>query len=225
MNRLVRLFGTSIGRKLVMAVTGLALIGFVVVHMVGNLAMLQSASRLNEYAHWLQGHPLIWVARAGLLTLFVVHVVTALSLARENRRARPIGYDARRAGAVSLSARYIVFTGLLVAIFIVFHLVHFTFGTLQPDLFGLVDEQGRHDVFGMVVGAFRNPWFSAIYIVSMLVLGLHLNHGVKSLVQTLGINHDSYNTLLALTGRTLTAIVVVGNCAFPVLVLAGVIGT
>ncbi|MCG8589885.1 MAG: succinate dehydrogenase cytochrome b subunit [Proteobacteria bacterium] len=224
MNRLIRLFGTSIGRKLVMAGTGLMLIGFVLVHMLGNMAMFQGADALNGYAAWLQGHPLIWAARAGLLGVFLVHSVTAVSLALENRRARPVAYGRKELVAATLASRYIVLSGVLVLGFVIFHLGHFTFGWFQPEHFQARDAQGRHDVFHMVVAGFQSPLFSGVYVVSMLLVGFHLHHGVKSLVQTLGINHDSYNALLSLAGKGLVGLIVIGNCSFPVLVLMGVIG-
>ncbi len=224
MNRLVRLFGTLIGRKLVMAATGLALIGFLLGHMLGNMTIFQGAETLNAYANWLQGHPLVWVARLGLLTLFGVHVFTAISLALENRGARPTAYRRKELVAATLSSRYIVVSGLLILAFIVFHLGHFTFGWFQAEHFDGVDASGRHDVFAMVVGSFRDPVIAAIYIVSMLLVGFHLNHGVKSAVQTLGINHDSYNGVLAWAGRALVAVIVLGNCSFPILIQLGMIG-
>lgn len=224
MNRLVRLFGTTIGRKLVMAGTGLALLGFVLVHMIGNLTIYQGSDTLNAYALWLKSNPLIWVARAGLLAVFGVHVVTAISLAVENRRARPTPYGRKERVAATLASTYIVASGLLLFAFIAFHLAHFTFGLVQPEHFHGVDGEGRHDVFAMVVGAFRNPLIAALYVVSTLILGFHLHHGVKSLVQTVGINHDSYNGLLGVAGQAAVLVIVVGNCSFPVLVLLGVIG-
>ncbi|NNL66661.1 MAG: succinate dehydrogenase cytochrome b subunit [Myxococcales bacterium] len=224
MNRLIRLFGTTIGRKLVMAGTGLAMLGFVLVHMLGNLTLYQGADTLNGYAFWLKSNPLLWVARAGLLAVFAVHVVTAISLAIENRRARPAAYGRKERVAATLASTYIVLSGLLLFAFIVFHLGHFTFGLVQPEYFDGVDGEGRHDVFGMVVGAFQNPWIAGVYVVSTLILGFHLHHGVKSLVQTVGINHDSYNGLLGVVGQLAVVVIVVGNCSFPLLVLAGVVG-
>ena len=223
MNRLLGLFGTSIGRKLVTAVTGLALIGFLIGHMLGNMTMFQGADNLNAYASWLQGHPLIWLARFGLLAVFGIHLVTAISLALENRRARPVGYGRKELVAATLSSRYIVVSGLLLLTFVVFHLGHFTLGFFQPEHFHVTDAHGRHDVFRMVVSGFQNPFFSSIYIAAMLLLGFHLHHGVKSLAQTLGLNHDSYSTLLSLAGNGLVALIVLGNCSFPILVLLGVI--
>lgn len=223
MRRLIRLLGTTIGRKLVVAGTGLALLGFVVVHMLGNMTVFQGADALNGYANWLHQHPLLWVARLGLLGVFGIHVVTAISLALENRGARPVGYARKASISATLSSRYIVFSGLLVLAFLVFHLGHFTFGW-----FGMegpsVDAKGRADVYAMVTGAFSSTPFTAVYVAAMLLLGFHLHHGVKSVVQTLGINHESYNTLFRVAGRALVATIVAGNCSLPILIWLGVLG-
>ena len=223
MHRLIRLFGTSIGRKLVVAVTGAMLLGFLFAHMLGNMALFQGPESLNAYAAWLQGHPLVWAARTGLLGIFGVHVVTTISLALESSAARPTAYTRKEAIAATLSSRYIVVTGLLTLFFVVFHLLHFTFGVVQPEHYRYVDESGRHDVFAMIVYGFQNVWVSTSYIVAMAVLGFHLNHGIASLFQTFGINHESYNTMIRVSARGLVAILVLGNVSIPILVLAGVI--
>ena len=223
-NRLYRLFGTSIGRKLVMAATGIALLGFLVAHMLGNLTLYQGPDAINAYAAYLQSHVLIWAARLGLLVIFVVHVVTGIALARENRAARPVAYGRKEPVASTFASRYIVVTGLFVLAFVVFHLAHFTFGWLQPEHYGAIDDRGRHDVYRMVVGAFRSPLFAGVYIAAMGLLGFHLHHAVQSAIQTLGVNHQSYNALLAIVSRGVVALIVLGNWSFPILVLAGVVG-
>ncbi|MDJ0785660.1 MAG: succinate dehydrogenase cytochrome b subunit [Myxococcota bacterium] len=221
MNRLIRLFGTSIGRKLVMAVTGVLLIGFLISHMLGNMTVFQGQESMNYYAAWLKKHPFLWVARAGLLTIFGLHVVTAISLAIENNAARPEGYRKKSAVAATLSSRYIVVSGLLVLAFLIYHLAHFTFGWVQPDLYHFVDEKARHDVYRMVVLGFQNPIVTGSYVAAMLLLGFHLHHGARSLVQTIGLNHESYNTLIRIGSNTLVAALVIGNCSIPLMILAG----
>ena len=133
MHRLIRLFGTSIGRKLVVAVTGAMLLGFLFAHMLGNMALFQGPESLNAYAAWLQGHPLLIVMRAGLAIVFVIHVYAALQLARANRAARPTRYSYRQTFQTSWASRYMVITGLLVVVFIVGHLLHFTFGVVAAE--------------------------------------------------------------------------------------------
>lgn len=224
MNRLVRLLGTTIGRKIVMAATGVALLGFVLAHMAGNLLIYNSPEALNDYAAWLQGHPLLWVARIGLLAVFLVHLVTAASLILEKRRARPVAYAQRDLVATGLASRTMALTGALVLFFVVLHLAHFTFGAFGGEHMHRVDAQGRHDVHAMVVGAFENPFVAGGYVAAMLLLGFHLLHGLQSSVQTLGFNHGSYNGLIQIVSRTLVAVIVVGNCSFPVLIQLGVLG-
>ena len=223
MHRLLQLFGTSLGRKLVMAVTGMALIGFLIAHMLGNMAIYQGPNALNDYAAWLEGHPLLWAVRAILLVIFSTHVFTALSLAIENSGARPTAYRLRELVAATLSSRYIVVSGLLLFVFVIYHLLHFTFGLVQPEYFDLRDAAGDRDVFEMVVYGFQNVWISGSYVAAMLVLGFHLDHGAKRLFQTLGLNHESYNSLIQVAASGLILMLVLGNASIPILVLAGVI--
>lgn len=223
MNRLIRLFSTSIGRKLIMAVTGLMLLGFLLAHMLGNMSLFQGADALNSYAAWMQGHPLLWGMRAGLAIVFGIHIYVAITLALENSRARPTGY-AVRSFQTSGASRYMVFTGLLVIVFVIYHLLHFTVGVIAPDAYGGHDAAGRHDVYAMVVQSFQNPWLAGSYVVAMLLIGTHLTHASRSLFQTLGVNHESYNGTIRLTGQILVALFILGNCSMPILVLAGVIG-
>jgi succinate dehydrogenase / fumarate reductase cytochrome b subunit len=223
MSRLVRLFGTTTGRKLIVAATGIVLVGFVIIHMLGNLSILQGPAALNAYAAWLQGHPLKWAGRIGLISVFVIHLWAALALALRNRQARPVGYQQTEHLAATFASRYIALTGLLLIAFVTYHLLHFTLGQVQPEHAHLVDAADRHDVYSMVVHGFQNRIVSASYIVAMLVLGIHLYHGVASLFQTLGINHESYSVMIRVGSLGLVAIIVIGNCSIPILVMAGVI--
>ena len=224
MHRLFRLFSTSIGRKLVMAATGVMLLGFLLAHMLGNMSLFQGQDALNTYAEWLQGHPFLWVMRGGLALVFVVHVWVAVRLSLENRAARPDAYGGGRHFETSGASRYMLFTGILVVFFVVYHVLHFTLGTIDPGAYAGVDAQGRHDVYSMVIRSFQNPWLSGSYIVSMVVIGFHLVHASRSLFQTVGINHDSYNGAIRFVSHAMVAVFVLGNCSFPILVLTGVIG-
>jgi succinate dehydrogenase / fumarate reductase, cytochrome b subunit len=224
MHRLIRLFSTSIGRKLVLAVTGLMLLGFLFGHMLGNMTLVQGPEAINSYAAWLQGHPALWFMRSGLALVFAIHVSVALALALENRRSRPIRYVTSPAYQRSWASRYMVFSGLLVFAFVVYHLLHFTFGVFSSESYGALDSVGRHDVYAMVVNSFRNPWICGSYVVVMNLIGFHLLHGTRSLFQTVGINHDSYNSTIRIASLALVAIFVIGNCSLPILVYTGVIG-
>jgi succinate dehydrogenase / fumarate reductase cytochrome b subunit len=221
MNRLVRLFGASVGRKLVAAATGALLLAFLFGHMFGNMQVFQGPEVLNGYAAWLQGHPLLWVFRAGLLALFVVHVAATLSLARENRAARPVGYRRYRPQAASLASRSMAASGLTILAFVVYHLLHFTYGVIEPPGSAFAEARSRLDVHAMIVLSFRNPWISASYVVALGLLGLHLLHGAASAFQTFGVQHDSYSALIRGTCLALVAALVLGNCSIPILVYLG----
>ncbi len=179
MNWLLRSLQSSIGRKVLVALTGVALIGFVVVHLLGNLQIFAGPDQLNSYAESL-AHlgPLLWVARLGLLALAGAHIVLALKLAAENRAARPERYDVAGRVKATASARSMVLTGLMIAAFVVYHLAHFTWGAAHPQFSGRLDAQGRLDVYSMVVASFQQWPIALTYAAAMVLLGLHLRHGV-----------------------------------------------
>ena len=174
---------SSIGKKVVMAVTGLIGIAYVILHMVGNLQVFQGAERLNGYAAMLHGplNELLWVARAVLLAAVVLHVVAAWQLTQRDRAARPTDYRVRRPQVSTLASQTMRWGGVLLLLFIVLHLLHFTTGTVRPT--------GRFvagDVYGNVIGSFRIWWVTLFYLMAMVALGFHLYHGAWSSVRTLG---------------------------------------
>jgi succinate dehydrogenase / fumarate reductase, cytochrome b subunit len=221
MIRLVRLFSTSIGDKIVVALSGAALLGFLLGHMLGNMTVFQGPDMLNAYAAWLQGHPLVWLFRVGLITVFALHVLITIRLTRANRRARPVRYARGVVRNMSRTSRYMVLTGLMVLAFVLYHLLHLTFGVVDPEHYQLFDAQQRHDVYAMVVLGFQSPWIAASYILAILLLGLHLAHGAASLFQTLGINHESYTTLIRYGIHLLITTIVIGYCSIPILIFTG----
>jgi succinate dehydrogenase / fumarate reductase cytochrome b subunit len=224
MARLLHLFRTSIGSKLVVALTGALLLGFLLVHMIGNLRILQGPKALNDYAAWLQGHPLLWVFRIGLAGLFGLHILTAGRLAYENRAARPQGYRVKRRTRSTLLSRGMLITGTLVLGFLIYHLLHLTLGLTGPDFTPLVDAQGQVDVYARVVTSFRDPLIAALYLGAMTLLGLHLTHAIPSLLQTLGFNHESYEPLIQVLAPLLAWVVALGFATVPLLVQLGVLG-
>jgi len=223
MIRLVRLFSTSIGDKLIVALTGGALLVFLLGHMLGNMTVFQGQESLNSYAAWLQGHPLVWIFRFGLLAVFVAHVLVTVRVTKANRRARPVRYAHRIVRQMNFTSRYMVLSGLVVMSFLGFHLLHLTFGAIQPEIYQLTDSQQRHDVYTMVVLGFRNPWIAGSYVLSILLLGLHLIHGAASLFQTLGINHESYTVVIRYGVYLLVTGIVLGYCSIPLLIFSGFI--
>lgn len=226
MKRILALLRTSVGRKVLMAVTGFLLIGFLLAHLFGNLYVFQGREALNAYAAWLQANPILWPARIGLAATFGLHVWLGLSLAWDNRSARPQRYrDGLRQPFSTVPSRSMALTGLMVLAFVVFHLAHFTFGAVLPEAHAMLDAKGRHDVYGMVVAGFRNPWITGSYIVAMTLLGIHLAHAGQSFLQTLGVRYEYANRLVKNVGLGVVAAITVGNLALPVLVFLGFAGS
>jgi succinate dehydrogenase / fumarate reductase cytochrome b subunit len=207
-----------------MAVTGLLFSAFVVVHMLGNLQIFLGQEALNAYAKKLQSLPLLlWPARAALFLIFATHMAVSIRLAVENRRARPVGYAVKNTVQASLASRTMVLSGLVLFTFIVYHLLHFTFGVTHPDLFHLVDAKGRHDVYSMAVLSFREAGVSAFYILAMFVLCVHLSHGLASFPQSLGLNNEKCIPALRVFANTVACLLFVGNSSIPLAVLFNVI--
>ncbi len=199
-----------------MAVTGAFLFGFVLAHLLGNLQIFLGQNALNDYAKHLMEIPLLlWPARIFLLTTLIVHVAVAISLTRENRAARPVGYLKQETIQASYASRTMVMSGLIVFLFIVYHLLHFTWGKVQPQFFDQLDAQGRRDVYGMVVHGFQNPMVCASYILAMAVLCLHLSHGLQSLFQSLGLRCAKSEALIRKAVVGLSLFIFLGNCSIP----------
>jgi succinate dehydrogenase / fumarate reductase cytochrome b subunit len=213
---------SSVGQKAVVAVTGLVLFGFVVAHMLGNLQIFLGAEALNAYAKKLQNMPLLlWPARLFLLLTLLIHVFVSLKLAIENRKARPIPYVSKNTVQATAASRTMVFSGLAIFGFIVYHLLHFTFGVTHPGFFHLTDARGYHDVYSMVVLSFQDIWVSASYIAAMAFLCLHLSHGLASFPQSLGFNRESWIPGLKCAARAVALIIFIGNSSIPLAALLG----
>lgn len=214
-------FGSSIGKKIVMAVTGIMLVGFVAVHMIGNLQLYLPAHEgvyaLDTYGEFLRtllhGSG-IWIARASLLAAAALHIWAAWGLTLMNRAARPIGYQNQEYVASTFASRWMRVSGVVVFAFIIFHLMHLTIGNVLPGF-----EHGK--VFHNVVTGFQVPWVSAFYILAMVFFATHLHHGIWSMLQTLGLSHPRYNGLRQGLATLLTIVVIGGNISFPIAVLTG----
>jgi succinate dehydrogenase / fumarate reductase cytochrome b subunit len=241
MNLLLRPVRSSVGSKYVMAVTGLGLIGFVIVHMLGNLLLFAGPDALNGYAKALKDKgALLWVARAVLLAIFLVHVALGIRLTLQNMRARGSRYVYEDTVQASWASRHMLLTGLVTLAFVVYHLAHFTFGVttaaeVKDPVTGEVrsvnyldlrdpEDPGRHDVYRMVVAGFRSPWVTLTYLAAQVFLWLHLWHGASSWFQSLGLNHPAYNPFLRKFGPVLATAVLVGNCSIPLAVFFGLVG-
>ncbi len=224
MSRLARTLLSSIGSKVVMAVTGLLLLLFVLAHMLGNLQVFAGPEQLNAYAAKLQSlGPLLWVARFVILGLFLIHVAAALKVNAANRAARPDTYHFRATVQTGIAARTMLLGGLLILAFLVYHVLHFTLGVTDPENFHFTDPQGRHDVYSMVVLGFRQWPVATSYIVAQILLGMHISHGASSAFQTLGVTHPRLQWLKTGLGPFLGTLVVLGNVSMPLACLLGLV--
>lgn len=207
-----------------MALSGLGLVIYVVFHMLGNLQVFEGSHALNGYAAFLRDMPiLLWTARIGLLSLAVLHIVLAIRLTLRNRRARPVPYAVREYRQASFASRTMAASGLVLLLFIIFHLLHLTAEVIDPSSADRLDAEGHRDVYGKVVHAFQNPFIVAIYLAGQLGLGLHLSHAVTSSLQTLGLEHAALNRLLKAAGPTVALLVVLGNIAIILAVFVGIV--
>ena len=229
MNILHILFKTSLGKKFVMAVTGLILVGFIIGHLIGNLQIFLPADKINAYAHFLQGlGGALWLARIVLLVTLVLHVYVSIKLVFENKAARGgKAYDDQRTLRASYASRTMKYSGPIVFFFIVYHLLHFTvrgevFGAYVPET-TLADGTPVHDVHSMMVIAFQNVWVSLAYIVSIGLLSLHLSHGLSSMFQSLGLRTRTWSDFLNKLAMAVSVFYFLGNLAIPVGVLSGVV--
>jgi succinate dehydrogenase / fumarate reductase, cytochrome b subunit len=221
---LIDLYKSAMAKKAVMAVSGLMLFGFVVSHMAGNLKLYLGAEKLNHYAEWLRtiGEPalphegMLWILRLGLLVAVVLHIWSAWQVTLISRRARPQGYAHKDWVQASYASRTMRWGGVIVLAFIIYHLLHLTFGTVHSDFV-------PGDVYHNVVSGFQNPLIAGFYILANLLLGLHLFHGLWSMFQSLGWNHPSFKAVRRPFAACFALIITAGNVSFPLAVLTGLV--
>jgi succinate dehydrogenase / fumarate reductase cytochrome b subunit len=215
---------TSIGRKVLMAITGLIQFGFVVGHMIGNLQIFIGQEQLNAYAQALKDFPaLTWSVRTIMLVSVIIHIWNGVRLYFENRASRPIKYMVNNTVQASLASRTQFWTGLGIFLYVVYHLLHFTFIVTNPRYEHLVDTAGRHDVYSMVVLGFQNYLISGVYIVALFLLFYHLTHAIFSMLQTLGLNSPRVQTTLKLIAYAISVVIFIGYVSMPMAVLTGFI--
>ncbi|HSM01234.1 MAG TPA: succinate dehydrogenase cytochrome b subunit [Acidimicrobiia bacterium] len=223
----IRFYRSALGKKWVMAVTGIVLIGYVIAHLIGNLKVYLGAEEINSYAEALRDlggaiaprTSLLWLMRAGLIVAFVLHVHAAYSLTYTNWKARGAKYRERDYAVADYASRTMRWSGTIVLLFIVFHLGDLTWGA-QP---AAVGEWVRGDVYSNLILSMERPLSAAIYAVANIALGFHLYHGVWSLFQSVGWNHPNFNTWRRLFAYAVTGFVVIGNLSFPIAVQTGVL--
>ncbi len=227
MNIIRNIFGSSLGKKYVMAVSGFVLFLFVIGHLAGNLQIFIGPEAINRYGHFLQSNPeLIWPARLGLLLMVFLHVWSAIKLSIENKAARPVEYASYKPIASSYASRTMLMSGLIIFAFIVYHLLHFTVqlayvnGTGQK-FSDLMDLEKRHDVFRMMVIGFNNIWVSGFYVIGMGLLCLHLSHGVSSMFQSIGWKNKAYGPCLDKMARVFAILIFLGYVSIPLAILLG----
>ena len=229
MNLLTRTWRSSLGKKYIMALSGCALFFFVIGHLVGNLQIFLGPEMLNRYGDFLQSAPeLIWPARIGLLVLVALHITAAARLSAENKRARGIPYAQYEVVAASYASRTMLMSGLIVAAFVIYHLLHFTVQIPGINFTGqdfkiLQDAKARHDIYRMLVVGFQQPLVSGFYVLSMALLCLHLSHGASSMFQSLGWKNKYYGQFLDKASMAGALLVFLGYCSIPLAVLCGVI--
>lgn len=205
-----------------MAVTGLALLGFVIGHLLGNLQVFIGQEQFNTYAETLQGMPaLVWTARLALLVIVALHIWAAVVLTLENRRARPEAYRKKGTIQATYASRTMRWSGFIVAAFILYHLLHFTVRVTDRDYKDMVDPAGRPDVFGMVITGFSSIWVSGFYILSMGLLAMHLSHGIASMLQTIGWRNSGTRAMVDSVSWLFAAMIFVGYISIPLAVLFG----
>jgi succinate dehydrogenase / fumarate reductase cytochrome b subunit len=219
-------YRSTIGKKVIMAVTGLIGIGFLILHVAGNLEAFSGQAKLNAYSAMLHG-PLseaLWVLRVVLVAAVVLHVTMAYQLTRRTAAARPIEYQHREPQVSTLAARTMTWGGVLLLVFIVFHILHFTTETFDPGhAAGMTDIHGDHDIYGNIAASFHVWWVAAFYIVAMMALGLHLYHGAWSSIRTLGYAKPSDHPLHRRVALIVAVAIWLGFTLLPVGVIAGVI--
>ena len=217
-NRAPSFWQSTNGKKAVMAVTGAILFLFVIGHLLGNLQIFDSRERLNAYSHFLKSlGELLWLVRGVLIVCVVLHIVATVQLALRNRKARPVGYKVKKSVASNYADRTMYWSGPIILAFVIFHLLEFTAGTLHPGAPAFSDQ----DVFYNVVAGFSVWWVSAWYILSMILLGFHLRHGIWSMFQSLGMNHPRHTPILKQAALWIAILITAGYISIPVSVLAG----
>ncbi len=220
---LIGWFFSSIGKKTIVALTGIALVLFATGHLVGNLTFFLGPDAINTYAVKLQSlGPLLWVIRFGLLAIVGLHIYFTMLLWMENRKARPQKYAVFAPMKTTVFARTMRLSGLFVLAFIVFHLAHFTVRVIDPayaNLHTMLHGEEVHDVYAMVVMGFSNPVISVIYVVALFLLSLHLSHGIASLFQTLGVTNKRFRPLFELAARAVAWLLFLGYSSIPLSIL------
>jgi succinate dehydrogenase / fumarate reductase, cytochrome b subunit len=212
-------WGSTNGKKVVMAVTGAIMFLFVIGHLAGNLQIFEGPAKLNAYGHFLHSiGELLWPVRIVLLLAVGLHITATVQLALLKKKARPVGYSRKEAIASSYASRTMYWSGPIVLAFVIFHLLQFTAGYIHPE-----SQFIEGDVYHNVVAGFQVWWVSVWYIFSVSLLGLHLRHGIWSMFQSLGFNHPRHTPILKSAAIVIAVVIVLGYISIPISVLLGIV--
>ena len=225
MNIARRLVTSSLGKKYLMAVTGVVLFLFVIGHLLGNLQVFLGPEAINRYGHFLQTTPeILWPARVILLACVIVHIWFSINLTIENYAARSVRYEIKRLVDASLASRTMIWSGLIVFCFVFYHLAHFTLLWVHPEYGNLIDTQtGYHDIYRMMILGFSNLWVSGFYTLGIGLLCIHLGHGIESMFQSVGLKNEVWTTRINVLGIVVAILIFIGYVSIPVAVLAGAV--
>jgi len=214
---IISFYQSSIGKKWIVALTGLVLVGFVTGHMIGNLQIFLGQEPLNIYAKFLQGlGELLWVIRGVMLACFGIHLVTTALLKIQNAAATPQKYAVAKSQASTIAAKTMIVSGTILACFLIFHLLHFTAQIIHPEWRDLHDAHGMHDVYSLVILGFRDPLATGFYLLGLFLLCLHLSHGIQSFIQTLGLRTRKIAEPLSIASPFIAGLIFLGYASIPV---------
>jgi len=220
----MRWLSSSLGKKYVMGVTGLLMLGFVMAHMLGNLSTFGGANGLNAYAEHLRAFPpMLWAFRGVMVLAIMLHVLFGITLYLQNKAARPVDYAIKKDQRTSFSAQTMIWTGLLLGTFVVLHLLHFTLHLGNPQWNEMLDAAGRFDVFKMVSSSLSNAGIAIFYMASVVVLLLHLLHGVQSFFQSLGLTNENTFCTINAGGKLVAFVAALGFILIPLSILFGIV--
>lgn len=217
------IFNSAVGRKILMSISGQLMIIFVIIHLIGNSSILFGPGGINAYAEHLHAlPPLVWLTRVIMLAAVGIHIIYGVQLTLENKSANPSVYAVKRQLKASFASENMIWTGLLLGAFILYHLLQFTV-RLLPNVVQTVDQLNRFDVYRMVVTAFQNGFVSLVYALAMVMLFLHLSHGIPSFLQTMGWNNDQTIPTFGKAGKVIAAVLMVAYITIPAVILAGLL--
>jgi succinate dehydrogenase / fumarate reductase cytochrome b subunit len=220
MSWLKRTLSSSIGGKYIVALTGIAMVGFLVAHLSGNLLVYAGPQAMHDYAEGLRRFPaVLWALRLGLIVAAFLHVTVAIKLNLASQAARPVAYVSKNYRKATMSSRNMLPTGLILLAYIIYHLADFTWRWTNAEVSAL----GHYDVYQMLLIRLSSPVNAIIYMIAMITMGIHLSHGVTSLFQTLGLNHPKYNLLFRCLGPLVGLVLTLGFISIPISILLGIV--